>query len=249
MKLVEKMKDRIAEHGAEAPTEQQAALAEHQAEIEREHVRQEKRMAKAIASRGMNGHGALDIPPLPERPADLLELEARLAQLCQDRQTIEAELRQHEENHQLLTDDDLLDEAAERIARGEAEIADPGAVLEAVGVSRKRLDLARLAERKVKVRVFEERERHNRAIAKALRPLHRAAVARIHAGLLEVEAANAAELAVRSAVPGAPLERFTFPGVGTRGPNGAGHLQYWIDFARRHGMLDEPESQFPAEAE
>ena len=235
MNLVEQMNARIAEQGAQA-------LADERDKFEGEQCRQEKKAANRMAARSQKPNGALKIPPLPERPAELLELEARLSQLCQDRQTIEAELRQHEEKHQQLTNDDLLDEAAELIARGEGGITDPGAVLEAIDVSRKRLDLARLAERKVKVRVFEGRERHNRAIAKALRPLHRAAVQRIHVAVLELEAANAAELAVRGAIPGAPLERFTFPGVGTRGPNGVGHLQYWIGFAWRHGMLDQDDN-------
>ena len=234
MNLVEQMKARIDEQNAKA-------LADEVDKFERAQCQDEKKMAKAMAARSQKSNGALEIPPMPARPAELLELESRLAQLCQDRHTIEAELRQHEEKHQQLTDDDLLDEAAARIARGEAEITDPGVVLEAIDVSRKRLDLARRAEQKVKVRVFEERECHNRAIAGALRPQHRAAVRRIYAALLELEAANAAELAVRSAVPGAPLERFTFPGIGTRGPNGEGMLHYWVGYARRHGMLNESE--------
>lgn len=236
MDLAEQMKARIAEQGAKA-------LADERDEFERIQCQGEEKMAKAAAARSQKPNGALKIPPLPERPAELRELEARLSGLSHDRHAIEAELRGHEENHQRLTDDDILDEAAERIARGEAELTDPGAVLEAIDVSRKRLDLAGRAEGKVRVLVFEGRERHNRAIAKALRPLHRAAVRRIHSAVLELEAANAAELAVRNAVPGAPLERFTFPGVGTRGPHGVGHLQFWIAFVRRHGMLDDPEPQ------
>ena len=240
MNLAEQMKARIDEQNAKA-------LADERDKLERAQCRGEEKMARSSTARLQKLNGALEIPPLPECPSELLELESRLAQLCQARQTISAELRQHEEKHQQLADDDRIDEAAGRIARGEAEITDPGAVLQSIDVLRKRLDLARLAEQKVKVRVFEGRESHNRAIAKALRPLHRAAVQRIHVAVLELEAANAAELAVRSAIPGAPLERFTFPGVGTRGPNGVGHLQHWIGFARRLGMLDEP--QFPAAAQ
>ena len=235
MNELEQMRARIAE-------KDDLARAARRAEFESEQGRQEKKTAKRLAARLRKPNGAFEIPPLPVRPAELLELEVRFSQLCQDRHAIQAELRQHEEKHRQLTDDDLLDEAAERIARGEGGITDPGAVLEAIEVSRKRLDLARRAEQKLRVRVSQERERHNRAIAKALGPLHRAAVQRIYVAGLELEAANAAELAVRCAVPGAPLERFTFPGIGTRGPNGVGHLQYWIGFARRHDMLDQDDN-------
>lgn len=234
MNLVEQMQDRIAKRDAKA-------LDEQRDEFEREQCRGEAKTAKMLAARSQKPNGALDVPPLPERSADLLELEARLARLCQDRHAIQTEMRQHEEKHQQLTGDDRLDEAAERIARGEVGITDPDALLESIEVSRKRLDLARLAEGKVRALVSRGRERHNRAIAKALGPLHRAAVQRIHVAALELAAANAAELAVRIAVPGAPLQMFTFPSIGSTGPHGNGNLRYWIGYARRFNMLDEPE--------
>ena len=244
MSIVEQMKARIAEHGAEALTEQQAALAEHQAEIERDHAQQEKRIVKATAARGLNGHG-LDIPPLPERPAELIELTARRAQLSRDRQAIETELQQIEKKRwqEQQGDVDALDEAAERIAAGATELAASDAVPEAIETLRIRLDVARRAERKVALRVAEGQERHNRSIAKALRPLHRNAVRRIHEALLELEAANAEEVAVRTAVPGAPLQSFSFPNLGSRGPNGGGLLQYWINYARRLGMLTDDDDR------
>jgi hypothetical protein len=90
-------------------------------------------------------------------------------------------------------------------------------------------------------------ERHNRSIAKAFRPLHRRAVQRIHAVLLELEQANSEEVAVRAAVPGVPMQACDFPNIGSRGPGG-GPIQYWIDFARRLGFLDEDEADWPVAA-
>lgn len=240
MNLAEQMKARIAKQDAQAGADKRAA-------DERAQCRGEEKMAKAMAVRSQKPNGALKIPPLPERPPELLELESRLAQLRQNRETIETELHQLEEKQRQQSDVDALDQAAERIAAGEAEITAPDAIPEAMEALRRRFDLACRAERKVNIRVAEGRERHTRAIAKAWRPQHRAAVRRIHVALLELEAANAAELAVRSAVPGAPLERFTFPGVGTRGPNGNGMLQYWIGFVRRHNMLDQDDNPMAAE--
>jgi hypothetical protein len=241
MNLVQEMKERLAGRQSQDDDPGRQAEIEHQAKIENDQLWQEKRAAAANAVRLKKLNGGLEIPPLPERPAELVELAARRTQLANDREAIEDELRQIEEKIEQKNDADRLDDAAERIAKGEAEIDAPNIVPEEVTALRKRLDLARLAEGKLANLLAEGHARHARAIAKALRPLHRAAVQRIHAALLELEAANAEESAIRSEVPGAPLQFCGFPQLGTRGPNGGGPLWHWIAFARRHGMLDEAE--------
>ena len=244
MKAAEQMKARIAgRHAAENP--------EHEAEVEHVQRAVEKNMANQAAARVQYQNGGIEIPPLPERPAELVELVARRAQLGRDRKTIEKELRQVEQKRwQEQQDDvDLLDQAAQRIADGETEVTSPDVIPEEIETLRKRLELARRAEAKLVNRVAEGTARHNRALAGALRPQHRAAVQRIHAALKELEAANHEEAAVRNAIPGAPLQYFGFPQLGTRGPNGKGPLKYWIGYAQRLGMLDENEDTRPAAAE
>lgn len=240
MKLVEQMKSSIAKRRAEENPEREA-------NVERGARAAEKRMANRAAARLQKMNG-FEMPPLPEHPVELIELSERRAQLGRDRKAIETELRQIEEKqwNEANADDDAREAVAERLAAGEIEATAQGVVPEHLEILRSRLDLVRRAENKLANRLVEGSARHNRAIAKALRPQHRVAVQRIHAALLELEAANAEEVAVRCAVPGAPLESFTFPGIGIRGPGCRGQLSYWIGYARRLGMLAEDDAQVTA---
>ena len=236
MNLVEEMKSRLAGSQSQDDDGREAGV---------EHVQRavEKNMANRAAARLQYQNGGIEIPPLPERPAELIELAARRTQLGHDRKAIAAELAQIEEKQrqEANLDDDARDAVAERLAAGEIEATGQGVVPEQIEILRSRLDLVRRAEAKVVNRVAEGNARHNRALAGALRPQHRKAVQRVYLALLELEAANAEEAAVRNAIPGAPLQFCGFPQIGRRGPNGSGPLKYWIEFARRHGMLDEAE--------
>ena len=186
---------------------------------------------------------------LPERSAELIELETRYAQLRQDRQAVESELRQLEEERwqEQNRDDDARDVIAERIALGEVKATAQGVVPEQIEILHSRHDLIQRAERKVAVRVAEQSERHNRSIAAAFRPEHKQAARRIARALRELVNANDAEQTVRGRAPGGTLPAMNFPGVGSLGAAG-GSAKFWMTWAERHGYLDEDEARFPAAA-
>ena len=195
-----------------------------------------------------------NMPALPPKPAGLIALESRRAVIRGQRQEVEAELERLQaeawpESESDVDPLDPLDAVAERLAAGELESASRDALPEEIEVLRSRFDLLQRAEQKVVQRIAEQRERHNRNIASALRPQHRKAVRRIRAALLELEAANAEEVAVRARVPGVPLQAMTFPNLGSSGAAG-GPLRYWLEFAKRLGFLaeDEPEATWPSAA-
>ncbi len=81
----------------------------------------------------------------------------------------------------------------------------------------------------------------------ALTPHVKSSWANVNARFGASGTATASPSAVRAAVPGAPMQACDFPNVGRRGPGG-GPIQYWIDFARRLGFLDEDEVDWPAAA-
>ena len=177
---------------------------------------------------------------LPERPPELSELESRRAVIRQERRTVEDELRPIEEKiarKQYLNGGDL-EETAKKMAAGEIEAAARDHLPEQAEVLRERLNVLCRAEQMAGSKVADARQRYNKAIARSLRPQHRAAVQRIHKALLELELANSEEMAVRATCPGAPIQAFSFPNLGTRGPGG-GPLNFWIAAARRAGLLDE----------
>lgn len=246
MKLVAEMTARVAKLKPKPKPKphkgQDERQAKRQAEFERQHRRYENNVIKAARS---EPHAGFEMPPMPERPALLTEMAARRAKLGNDRMAIETELAQLQEKQWRETnlDDDARDAAAEALAAGEVESAAQGVVPEHLEVLRSRLDLVRRAENKLVHRLAKGNASHNRALASALRPQHRAAVRRIHAAVLELAAANAEEAQVRSAIPGVPLESFSFPGVGTRGPNGGGQLHHWIGYVKRFNMLAEADAQ------
>ncbi len=213
--------------------------------------REETKAAARIEARDESQRTGVELPPLPERPLELAVLAARRGELRQQRQTVQDELARLQDAawSESQRSNDSVDAAAEKIARGEIESVSRDVVPDEIGVLLSRIDLLQRAEQKVATRVAEARAAHNRQIVQALRPLHRRAVTRIYAALLELEAANAEEVAVRSAVPGAPMQACDFPNIGRRGPGG-GPIQFWLEFARRQGLLDEgePEATWPTAA-
>ncbi len=191
------------------------------------------------------------LPALPTKPSGLIELEARRAQLRQDREAVEAELSRLEDKHWRETnlDDDARDAVAEQLAAGEIEATGQGVVPEQLDILRSRFDLIQRAEAKVAVRAAEQRERHNRATAAAWRPQHKEAARRIARALRELIDANRAEHEIQNRAPSGQLTAMDFPGIGQLGAAG-GPAKFWFEHASRHGYLeeDEPESQFPAAA-
>ena len=243
---------------AEELEARQAELrAERQAEYEREQCQQEGKAAKEQAARLQSQGGRIEIPALPERPSELAELITRRAAIREEWQGIEAEQRRAQDRAWLATQGSetaspervAMDAAIDRLVTGAAEPAAPDVVPEQPEAKRSRSDFLQRADRKLSEKIHKLNERHNRSVARALRPLHRRAVQRIHAALLELEQANSEEQAVRGAIPGATIQACDFPNVGTRGPGG-GPIQYWVDFARRLGLLDEgePEAGWPTAA-
>ncbi len=180
----------------------------------------------------------LDIT-LPKSPHELAELTARAAEIHSERQAVEAEIHQIQDatwQSQHCNNDDL-DRAAERVATGETAAAASKAP-ERLDALRSRLDVLRRATSKVQLLIAEERARHHRAIAKALRPAHKAATQRIAAALAELVDANAAEAQIRAQAPGGTLAAMAFIHVGTFGPGG-GAAAHWKTCVRQHGYLAE----------
>ena len=130
---------------------------------------------------------------------------------------------------------------------GEMEATSRNVAPEQIVELRGRLEILIRADRKATERVAKARERYNRQIAATFRPAHRRAVQRVHRALLELEAANSEEQAVRAVVPGASLQAMTFPNLGSSGAAG-GPLRYWLEFARRLGFLEEDAADWPAAA-
>ncbi len=240
----------LEEMAARARKRDDMELAERQAAEDRAQEQVEKKAAKALAAR-LQPQTDFKMPPLPTPPAELGGLVARRAVLRKERDDITKNLRELETafHDETESGEDALDQAAERLAAGEAKATSQSVLPEQISTMQSRLDLIQRAERKVVRKIASLNESHNRAIASALRPQHRRAVQRVHAALLELESANAEEAAVRGAIPGAPIQPCGFPGIGSRGPDG-GMLRQWIAYVRRLGFLDEgdPEARFPTAA-
>ncbi len=188
---------------------------------------------------------------LPPKPPELIELEVRRAAIRTERQEVQGDLArlQDEAWSESQRDVDPLDLAAEKLASGETEIASREAVPEEIEILRSRLDLIQRAEFKVKQRVAEQCEHHNRNIAAVYRPEHRKAAQRIARALRELVDANREEERLRDRAPGGTLPAMNFPGIGQLGAAG-GPAKFWFEHAKRHGYLgeDEPEVRFPAAA-
>ena len=197
----------------------------------------------------------MQTPQLPKRPPELIELETRRAAIRAEWQGIEAEFKHAQDRAWITTqgaenaapETVAMDAAIDRLVTGAAEPAAVNVVPEQPEAKRSRSDFLQRADRKLTEQIHKLNERHNRQIAQAFRPLHRRAVRRIHLALLELEQANAEEVAVRSVVPGVPIQACNFPNIGSSGPAG-GAIKYWIEFATRHGLIDEDASDWPAAA-
>ena len=207
------------------------------------------RPAREEARRSAPPQNVIKLPPSPERPPELDGLLARRAELRDERHGIGRDLAQLEArlSDESQSDEDMLDRAAERLATGEADVTSQSVLPEQVQTKRARLDLVIRADQKLTRRIADLNAAHNRQTARTLRPQHRAAAQRIHRALLELESANAAEQAVRSAIPGAPMDRCDFPNLGDRKPGVSSPINQWISYATRLGFLDEDE-RFPAAA-
>lgn len=221
--------------------------AERQAEAEAEQCRHESKMSKRAAAQLQSRQPGVEIPKLPERPPELAELIPRRAAIRAEWQGIAAELKRARDaawrasqgTKDAAPETVAIDEAIDRLITGEAEPAEPHIVPEQSEAKRSRMDFLQRADRKLSEKIHEINERHNRSVARALRPLHRRAVRRVHAALLELEQANSEEQAARGAVPGAPMQVCDFPNIGTRAPGVNSPINQWISYARRLGFLDE----------
>ena len=188
-------------------------------------------------------------PVLPQKSAELVDLETRRATIRAERLEVETELALIEEQawQESRPDVDPIDAAAERLASGEAEATSRTVAPEQIEVMRSRRDLLRRAETKVASRVAEGRARHNRSVAGAHRPEHRKAAQRIASALAELVSANAEEERLRDRAPGGALPAMNFPNIGQLGAAG-GPAKYWMEHARRHGYLDDDGAILPAAA-
>jgi hypothetical protein len=226
-----------------------AALAAEWENLERDQASTEAIMARRAAVRVASPQNVIKLPPSPGRPPELDGLLARRAEFRDERHVIERDLAQLQArlSDESQSDEDTMDRAATRLAEGEVDVTSQSVLPEQIQTKRARLDLVIRADQKLSRRIADLNAAHNRQTARTLRPQHRAAVQRIHRALLELEAANIAEQEVRTAIPGAPMDRCNFPNIGTRSPGTNTPIIQWITHARRLGFLNEDE-QFPAAA-
>ena len=184
------------------------------------------------------------IPTVPERPAELAALEERCAGFHDERLALQAELNELQTVAWNAAQMDVvaLDIAASRLAAGE----DVSALRDAEALGQ-RLELVSTAERQVRAKIAELRDQHNERAARAFRPAHRQAVARIAKALVELAAANRAEQDLRASVPGIRLRPADYPGVGRFGPQGD-PCQVWKNYVLNAGLLGEGDD-FPLAAE
>ncbi len=184
------------------------------------------------------------IPSVPERPAELAALEERCAVLHDERLELEAELAKlqtaswNEGQMNVVA----LDMAASRLAAGEDVPA-----LRDVEEIRKRLELVSTAERQIGVKIAELHDRHAERTARAFRPAHKQAVARIAKALVELVAANRAEEDLRASAPGIRLRPANYPGIGRFGPQ-SDPCQTWKTYVLNAGLLDADDG-WPVAAE
>ncbi len=242
------------------PAEQRAAelRAVEWEKLERDQANNEARQVKAEAARIASQQNVIKLPKLPERPPELAELIPRRAAIRAEWQGIEVELKRARDaawrasqgGKDPTPETVATDAAIDRLVTGEAEPAALSVVPEQSEAKQSRMDFLKRADRKISDKIHEINQRHNRSVARALRPLHRHAVRRVHAALLELEQANSEEQAARGAVPGAPMQVCDFPNIGTRAPGVNSPINQWISYARRLGFLDEgePEAGWPTAA-
>lgn len=249
MNIFESLEARAAEEAAKF-------RAERKAEDERSQSKQEGKAAEQLAARLQSQGGRIEIPELPDRPPELAELNTRRAAIRAEWQGIDAELKRARDAawrasqgaEDPTPETVATDAAIARLVTGAAEPAALNIVPEQSEAKRSRSDFLKRADSKLNEKIHEINERHNRSIARALRPLHRRAVQRIHVALLELELANREEQGVRGSVPGAPLSPCDFPNIGARAPGVSSPINQWISYARRLGFLDEGDP-FPLAAE
>ena len=185
----------------------------------------------------------IELPSLPPKPADLEELEARYSRVRAQKRSLENRIAAAIESmRQADGKEDNVARLASELVEGKRDTISRAAMPEDLAELREQLAPVELAARQLRGKIADARARHNSEIAEAFRPAHEKAVRRVYAALLELEAANAQEAAVRAAVPGVPLPPLTFPNLGTSACGG-GPLAYWIEHARRHGFLEEPEPE------
>lgn len=188
----------------------------------------------------------MELPKLPEKPPELLEIEERYGALRSQRAAIESELRVVETKlGELRTkDEDEIEALAEEVADGtriDVSLADLPARREDL---RRQLDVVVRGHRKLGERVAKERERHKNRIVAAFRPAHKTAVRRIAEALEELVEANKAEQELRKTAP-VQLVAMAFPNLGDFTVNNVGPAKYWRDYASRLGYFepDEPEPE------
>lgn len=182
----------------------------------------------------------MQIPELPAPPAEIAALAQRHREIRADRHQLEPTLRSIEttlarraigEDH---TSDELVDALVEGKTLDRARLPADAAEL------RGRLNIVIRADQKLAIQLADARDKHNRQIAKALKPAHRRAIRRIWAALQELEEANAEEQAVRAVVPGVPLQACDFPNIGVLRSIDA-PIRRWQRFAQNlyPGFADE----------
>ena len=177
----------------------------------------------------------MKIPTVPERPAELPALEERRTTLRDERLEIEAELAKlqtaswNEGQMNVVA----LNMAASRLAAGEEVPASRD-----VEALCKRIELVSTAERQVRAKISELRDQHAELTARAFRPAHKQAVARIAKALTELVRANEAEIELRARVPGIRLRPADFPNVGGFGPRGD-PCQVWKNYVLNAGLLED----------
>ena len=180
-----------------------------------------------------------DLVQLPPRPADLVELESKRRKIRDKGKLIKAEIADIQDRLWRGSQGDAdLDEAAAALIAGEEETLEgrPGRIRSL----QNRLLVVNRADSLLSAQMADQRERHKRDTAAALRPAHRQAVAKIGRALLALEAANLEEQAIRDQAPGGPLPALSFPNIGKRGPEGA-PISYWFQHIARFGYTADAE--------
>jgi septal ring factor EnvC (AmiA/AmiB activator) len=187
---------------------------------------------------------SMDMPKIPEKRAELVELEERHGTIRVQRREIEAELRKVETELSRLAarEDSALDEIAEQLASGKIKRISTSNLPDRRDDLRAQLEIVVRSDQKVTQRLARERERHNNRIVAAFRPAHQASVRRIAGALAELVAANAAEHEVRKAAP-VQLVAMSFPNVGGFDANNAGPAGHWRQYAERLGYFEDDERE------
>jgi hypothetical protein len=182
----------------------------------------------------------MDLPTLPPKHPELVELEQRHRAIRAQQTEIENQLKKVRTAWARASVGDSLDDVAELIADGKLTEVGASNLPARQADLENQLDALNRGGQKLWERLARERTRHENQIIRAFRPAHMAAVQQIAQAVEALIAANKAEEAVRAACP-VQLVSLTFPNIGTMSVNRPGSARYWRQYAERLGFFDDDE--------